>query len=215
MKRRRFLTLAGVAAGVAISSTSLQPPRQFAKDQLRGFLGSLRHPDPTTTGELDPFDLGVLMAVTTALLPDNIERTHYEDFFRWRAENLPGYQDLYSKFVAELEQQARQLGVLGFVERDSDIQMTLINKVIPKDEDRPGRVEELKRLAFDRDRWLFKEYIFNDILQLFARTDAVKMMGYQYWMGQKRGLETYRQPKVPPAKITSNVKVGSPLSIHG
>ncbi len=153
------------------------------------------------------------MAVTAVLLPANIERTHYEDFFRWRAANLPGYKDLYAKFVAELQQQSRKLGDRSFVDWESDTQMTLVNKVIPQGNDRPGRVGELKRLLFNREPWLFKEYIFNDILQLFARTDAVKMMGYQYWMGQKRGLEIYRQPKVPPAKITSNITVGRPLSI--
>ncbi|MBP0001949.1 MAG: hypothetical protein J7641_23650 [Cyanobacteria bacterium SID2] len=194
MKRRKFLIVAGVTAGVVVVSASIR--RRSIEKQLQNFYQGLRQPDPTPTGSIASSTLDILGAVTVALLPQDIELTHYQDFFRWRAENLAGFKDLYEKFAETLDQKASQKQNCEFAQCDRETSLSLIQNVLPpQSRARRGRLEEAQMLLFGRDRWLFQEHIINDIFQIFARTDALKAIGYKHWFGQPRGLEEYRRPR--------------------
>ena len=95
--RRRFLT---VLAGVALGGMTLWGLRPWTRGILARFSGryeSLTHPAlaRAATGALSARALQVLQAAVSTLVDTTVEMSHYVEYFTWRAENLPGYSQLY------------------------------------------------------------------------------------------------------------------------
>jgi hypothetical protein len=195
LSRRGFLKLAG---GVAVGAIAVLLAAQHAKAWLRAplralyaRLGSPRLED-APTGPLSAEALNTLLAATTALAGVPVQLAHYEDFFRWRAEHLRGYQILYEQFAAALARRARRSVGCDFVACHRQMQQKVL-------EERPQlrrgdtRWHGVRVAVLEREWLRFNRYIVHDILLLFLRTDAWTALGYEAWPGTPRGLERYTQ----------------------
>ena len=195
MSRRRFLRLSVVGAvGATTMLLAAYSAEAWLRAPLRALYARLRSPglEDAPTGPLSVEALSALLAATTALAGVPVQLAHYEDFFRWRAEHLPGYKALYEQFAAALARRARRSVGCAFVGCSRQMQQNIL-------EERPqlrggdgmwlkARVDVLER------EWLrFYQYIVRDILLLFLRTDAWISLGYEAWPGTPRGLERYTQ----------------------
>ena len=102
MKRRKFLIIFGATTVTSVGLGLFSQP--LWKNLSSNLDKSLKLKIPNApTGSLQPNTIKTLMAVTESLLQDNrIEKTHYQNFFSWTAENLSGYKDLYEKFVVKV-----------------------------------------------------------------------------------------------------------------
>jgi hypothetical protein len=133
-----------------------------------------------------------LLMATRALAGVSVQIEHYEDFFRWRAENLRGYKALYEQFAATLDRRARRSVGCDFVDCSRQMQQKIFEKV-PQVRSANTRWDKMRVSVFERDWLLFDRYIVRDILLLFSRTDAWTLLGYEAWPGTPRGLHRYRQ----------------------
>ncbi|MGA7935841.1 MAG: hypothetical protein WCA35_19980 [Kovacikia sp.] len=179
--------------------------KQGIKNLWGGLDKSLTPQMPNTpTGSLQPSTVRTLMATTDSLLQDNrIEKSHYEQFFRWHAENLPGYKGLYEKFVMAVNQVAQKESNHDFADADLATQRRILDQVVMINTPRflPAKVNKLRVAALDKDRFYFNTFIVSKIFGLFARTDALILVGYESWRTQPRGLKNYR---LAPEKVKSD-----------
>jgi hypothetical protein len=137
------------------------------------------------------------MQTATARLVDTpVELSHYTRYFQWRAENLPGYRDIYERFAQTLDAAAKRASHTGFVECPAAVQLRVLQDTTTN----RGPIGALIRGMFDRTPLLFHKYIVREILTLFVRTDAWVLLGYEAWPGRPRGLERYTQPPEAPVK---------------
>jgi hypothetical protein len=133
----------------------------------------------------------VLLAATRAIAGTPIEIGHYEDYFRWRAENLRGYLSLYEKFRARADAAAQRRCGREFALCDSVQQRSILDQELLS-QPTASRFDTVRSSVFQRGRLIFEKYIFSEVLALFAATDAWKLLGYDGWPGTPRGLEAYR-----------------------
>src|SRR6185295_10486722 len=96
--RRRFFKVVGIAAGgVSIAGAfAYRHAKERAGDYYRRWV---ELPKEGEVGALDDATLTALMSATAALLVEDIEQDRYEDFFKWHAENAPGYKRIYERFA--------------------------------------------------------------------------------------------------------------------
>ena len=183
LSRRRFLTIASLIAGVsaagAVQRWGIGPLASLGAR----IYDALKNPGlrDATTGLLDVGALRALLATTEALVVAAVETSHYEDLFRWRAENLGGYRALYERFAAVVDRAAKEAGKPDFASCD----MKLRREILQRMKSRAYAV------VFERDELRFETYIFRQILVLFSRTDAWILLGYESWPGTPRGLQAY------------------------
>lgn len=150
-------------------------------------------------GTINQHVVKTLLAVTEHIIEYPIEEEHYKDYFRWRAENLKGYKNLYEQFTSSLDYTAKNLCNCDFIKCDKSKQHQIVKSIGPS-----GKFDKLKKRIF-KETWLSAErYIFSEVLSLFAITDAWLVIGYKTWPGQPRGLYEYTQPP-EFLKRTSNV----------
>jgi hypothetical protein len=144
------------------------------RGSLRGLLHQLADPalDKTAIGPLSGHAITTLLATTEAFLGSPVEKAHYEDFFRWHAETLPGYHALYERFAATVNQAARRAHGCDFAGCEVGMRQTILAPAF-----RAHRVESR-----------------------IAHTDAWRVAGYDAWPGIPRGLERYTQPHLGKAK---------------
>jgi hypothetical protein len=193
--RREFLRLSVIVAGGAIAALMAA---QSAKDWLlapfRGLYGRLLSPglQDAPTGPLSARALNALLMATRALVGVPVQIAHYEDFFRWRAENLRGYKALYEQFATALDRRARRSVGCDFIDCSRQMQQKILEKV-PEGRSASTRWDKVRVSVFERDWLLFDRYIVRDILLLFFRTDAWTLLGYEAWPGTPRGLDRYTQ----------------------
>lgn len=197
MKRRKFLIIFGVTATGTVLGTISMPLWKPGMKELWGNLDKSLEPKipNAPTGTLQPSTIRTLMATTESLLQDNrIEKSHYEQLFRWHAENLPGYKGLYEKFVMAVNQVAKKESNRDFADADLTTQRRILDQVVMIDTPRflPTKVNKLRLAALDKDRFYFYTFIVSKIFGLFARTDALMLVGYESWRTQPRGLKNYR-----------------------
>jgi hypothetical protein len=176
LSRRRLLLLC--SAALIGSGSALFARRPLYHAVLRP---GLPYAPPEVLRESE---LKTLLAAVQAFLGETRSSTHYEAFFRWRAENLPGYGALYRQFAAELDRAAETQE--RFVACPPEEQRRIVRRFAPRD------LARLRSSLFDRRQLRFTTYVVQEILALFARTDAWVRLGYESWPGVSRGLETYR-----------------------
>jgi hypothetical protein len=199
LSRRRFLRLSVV---VAVGAMTALIAAQYAKAWLlasfRALYVRLLAPglEDAPTGPLSAGALNTLLVMTEALAGVSLQIAHYEDFFRWRAENLRGYKALYEQFAAALDRRARRSVGCNFVDCSRQMQQKMLEE-LPQVRG-PNPVWHRVRVIVLEREWLrFERYIVDDILLLFLRTDAWTLLGYDAWPGTPRGLGRYTQAPSP------------------
>ena len=191
--RRRFLRLSLVVAGGAVTALMAA---QSAKDWLLTPFRMLYYRwlspglEDAPTGPLSARALNSLLVATRALAGVSVQIAHYEDLFRWRAENLRGYKALYEQFAIALDRRARRSAGCDFVDCSREMQQKILEKV-PQVRSANTRWDRVRVSVLERDWLLFDRSIVRDILLLFFRTDAWTSLGYEAWPGTPRGLDRY------------------------
>jgi hypothetical protein len=195
LSRRRFLKL---AVGVAVGAIAVLLAARYAKARLRAPLRALyarlRSPrlEDAPTGPLSAEALNTLLAATAALAGVPVQLAHYEDFFRWRAEHLRGYKNLYEQFAAGLARRAKRSIGCEFLACHRQMQQKVLAER-PRLRSGDTGWHSVRVAVLEREWLRFDRYIVHDILVLFLRTDAWTALGYEAWPGTPRGLERYRQ----------------------
>ena len=195
LSRRRFLRLSVVGAvGATTMLLAAYSAEAWLRAPLRALYARLRSPglEDAPTGPLSVEALNALLAATTALAGVPVQLAHYEDFFRWRAEHLPGYKALYEQFAAALASRARRSVGCAFVGCSRQMQQKILEER-PQLRGGDGRWHKARVAVLEREWVRFDQYIVRDILLLFLRTDAWISLGYEAWPGTPRGLERYTQ----------------------
>jgi hypothetical protein len=195
LSRRQFLGLSVVfAVGATTALMAAQNAKAWLLAPFRALYDRLLSPglEDAPTGPLSARALNALLVATRALAGVSVRIAHYEDFFRWRAENLRGYKALYEQFAAALDRRARRSVGCDFVDCSPQIQQRILEKV-PQLRSANTRWDKVRVSVLERDWLLFDRYIVRDILLLFCRTDAWTLLGYEAWPGTPRGLDRYTQ----------------------
>lgn len=183
---------------VAVGAVAILMAAHSAKARLlasfRALYARLLSPglEDAPTGPLSAGALNTLLVMTGALVGVPMQIAHYEDFFRWRAENLRGYKALYEQFAAALDRRARQSVGCDFVGCGRRMQQKVLEE-LPQVRSAQTRWHRVRVAVFEREWLRFDQYIVHDILLLFLRTDAWTSLGYEAWPGTPRGLERYTQ----------------------
>lgn len=159
---------------------------------------------PGPPGPLSDETVRTLTAAATALVGSEIDAARYEEFFRWRAEAIPGHRALYERFAATLDRLARRAAGRDFAGSEPGMRLELLRPAF-RVRTAHNRLDRLRIGVFHRSWVLFDHYIVRQIAVLFARTDAWRLAGYDAWPGTPRGLERYRMPpsSPPPAERSS------------
>ena len=168
--RRRFLGLTAlVAAGSITALMTAQSAKAWLMAPFRLFYHRLLSPTlgDAATGSLSAGTLNALLVVTRALLGVPVQIAHYEDFFRWRSENLRGYKTLYEQFAATLDVRARRSTGCDFVDCTLQMQEEILAN-LPQVSSAETRWDKVRVSVLERDWVLFDRYIVRDILLLFV-----------------------------------------------
>jgi hypothetical protein len=195
LPRRGFLKLSIVGAvGAMTALAAAQSATGWVLIPFRAISHRLLSPglEESPTGSLSPGALDTLLLATRALAGVPVQIAHYEDFFRWRAEHLPGYKALYEQFAAALDQRARRLVGCDFADCSQQMQQKVLEK-LPQVRSAATRWDKVRVAVLEREWLLFDQYIVRNILLLFYRTDAWTLLGYEAWPGTPRGLDRYTQ----------------------
>ena len=195
LSRRRFLRLSVVIVVGAITVLmAAQSAKAWLLAQFRALYARLLSPEleDAPTGPLSAGALNVLLVTTGALAGVPVQIAHYEDFFRWRAENVRGYKTLYEQFAAALDRRARRSVGCDFVDCSRQMQQKMLEE-LPQVRSADTRWHRVRVAVLEREWLRFDQYIVHDILLLFLRTDAWIMLGYEAWPGTPRGLDRYTQ----------------------
>src|SRR5262245_46153775 len=132
LSRRRFLRLSiGIAVGAITVLLAAQSAKAWLLAPFRALYARLLSPglEDAPTGPLSVRALNTLLATTGALAGMPVQIAHYEDFFRWRAENLRGYKTLYEQFAAALDRRARQSVGGDFVNCSRQMQQKMLEEL--------------------------------------------------------------------------------------
>lgn len=182
----------GAAARTALSRVGLLEPLKRAFHRL-----VVPVPGTQPPGPLNEEVAKTLLAAAEALTGAAIDRDHYERFFRWRAEHLPGHRALYERFTAIVHQAAKRSRGCAFAKCENAARLEILQPAF-RVRAAEGRISRLRAGVLQREWVLFDIYIVREIVLLFARTDAWRLAGYESWPATPRGLERYRilQPRV-------------------
>jgi hypothetical protein len=195
LSRRGFLRLSVVVAvGAVAVLLAAQRTKGWLLAPFRALYSRLLSPglEDAPTGPLSAGVLNTLLLATQALAGVPVQLAHYEEFFRWRAENLRGNKALYERFAAALDRHARQSVGCDFADCSRQMQQKMLAKVSHV-RSANTRWQRVRVAVLEREWLLFDHYIVRDILLLFSRTDAWTALGYEAWPGTPRGLDQYTQ----------------------
>jgi hypothetical protein len=205
VSRRAFLRLSVIVAGGAITAlTAAQSAKTCLLAPFRAFYHRLLSPalEDAATGPLSARTRNALLGVTGALLGMPVQIAHYEDFFRWRSENLRGYKTLYEQFAAALDLRARRSAGCNFVDCNLQMQQKILAN-LPQVSSAETRWDKVRVSVLERDWVLFDRYIVREILLLFSKTDSWTLLGYEAWPGTPRGLDRYTQAPTNASHVQS------------
>ena len=175
VSRRRFLywTSGGVAS-LAAAFASIR-----ALSRLRA-PGTPEEP----SGALSAAALDVLLALPDALVDHDVERSHYESYYRFSAETLTGYRTIYERFAGDADAVAKRRFGKRFSEASRAERRTVL------------RALRIPRNRFSQPFWLFNpwpvryhHYIIVETLEMYDDTDAWIALGYGAWPGMPRTLD--------------------------
>ena len=148
--------------------------------------------DASAPGSLGDGALSTLVAATRTVIGRAIETSHYAEYFRWRAEHLPGYRALYERFAARIDRDARRAAHRPFAACGPSDRARLLHPAARARE--PRSVLDRAWMAAAGRPWAaYNRFIFDEALALFAGTDAWVLTGYDGWPGTPRGLDRYRR----------------------
>lgn len=197
ISRRNFIKLlagaTAAAAGIGVPAILYLTQEDDEKEDTAS-----QSATPTPSPKLPPDMSDIipsLMAATEALFINyDIEPTHYEAFFRYRAASADGYLALYEHFVSTLDSDAQNMNQSTFLDSDTTTQRTILdaglNHIINNDfQDASGNI------LTDAPTWEhYARFFLREALTLFMFTDAWIAIGYDGWPGRARGLDLYRKP---------------------
>jgi len=195
LSRRGFLRLVmGVAVGAITVLLAAQSAKAWLLATFRALYARLLSPglEDAPAGPLSAGALNTLLVATRALAGVPVQIAHYEDFFRWRAENLRGHKALYEQFAAALNHRARRAVGDNFADCSRQTQQKILEE-LPQVRSAGTRWYRVRVAVLERDWVRFDQYIIRNILLLFCRTDAWTLLGYEAWPGTPRGLDRYTQ----------------------
>lgn len=193
--RRQFLRAAAVVSvgsGLAVWAVrSRDRLRPWARHWYRRAV----HPEMVggAPGELSESTLATLLAASAVAIGFEVDMAKYADFFRWRAANLPGYRDLYEEFAQRADSVSLRRGDVAFASAPADLRQAVLAAVFATARTAQSRLDRLVAGAFQRHRLRLRDRTVGEALLLFARTDALVLLGYDGWPGAARGLESYTQ----------------------
>ncbi|HET7263480.1 MAG TPA: hypothetical protein VFL28_02340 [bacterium] len=191
MRARRRVsrrTLLGAAAGVcAVAAAGMW--RWLDESRGPGWTPSL---DASAPGPLGEGTASTLVAAARTVIGRAIEPSHYAEYFRWRAEHLPGYRALYERFASRLDRDARRAARCPFAACGTSDRERLLR---PASRARaPRSALDLAWMAAGGRAWAaYDRFVLDEALALFADTDAWVLSGYEGWPGTPRGLDRYRR----------------------
>lgn len=185
LSRRTLLgAIAAVCAGAVLG----------ARRRLYGPEGPPWTPalDGTAPGPIGERTLATLVAAAKTAVGRPVEASHYGEYFRWRAEHLPGYRTLYDRFGAQLDHDARRAVRCPFAECNPADRTRMLRAA---DRARaPRTIADRAWLLTGGRAWVaYDTFILGEALALFADTDAWVLLGYDGWPGRPRGLDRYRR----------------------
>lgn len=192
ISRRTFVkVLVPAVGGLAVGGAAVLT--LVSRDTLRQLYRTRLEPslESAPPGPITPDTLQTLRAFTEALLDEAITWSRYENFFRWRAEHLPGHRRLYERLADELNRGAQQALGQPFVACSRAQRIVLVRPVLEADLDDWDRAIAL---ILHRDWLRFNRHIVEPLFTLFAYHDAWLRLGYEHPPGLPRGLEAYQQP---------------------
>jgi hypothetical protein len=146
---------------------------------------------PSPPGALDDDTARTLRAAAEALVGEAGRDERYAAPFRWRAAHLPGYLELYRRFSRFVDTGGSRFVSLSAAER-----RRRLGRRFPG-----GRLRHLLTGWAAPERMRMRRNVIEEILAVYAATDAWSDLGYQTWPGAVRGLEAYREP--PPGARTA------------
>ena len=207
LSRRELLQMTAAATGVlAAAGTGAWWFRDDLHRRARRLYHRLADPPlpPSPPGGLDDETVHTLRAAAEALVGEAGRQDRYLSPFRWRAAHLPGHRELYRRFTRRVDRWARGDDVTVGVRTGSATGRTSPFASLPAAERRRllhrrfpgGRLRHVLLGWRDADRMRMRRYVVQEILALYAATDAWTDLGYESWPGAVRGLDLYREP--PP-----------------
>ena len=142
-----------VAVGAITVLLAAQSARGWLLAPLRALYSRLLSPglEDAPTGPLPAEPLGTLLLATRALAGVPVRLAHYEEFFRWRAENLRGHKALYEQFAAALDRRTRRLVRCDFVDCSRQMQQKMLEEL--RDSGSPATASLVTDPAAQRVLW--------------------------------------------------------------
>jgi len=188
--RRTFLRLlVAVGGATTLGLLGLWRWKSWALNATKAWYYRLLSPglEDGSAGMLDASVARALVASTEALVDSPIDTSRYEEFFRWRAANVPGYRNLYEKFAVAIDAAAGRAGGGDFADHAIEARRNILARLLPSEE----RYAQLLSAIVRADHVRFDRYIVGEVIELFNNTDAWTLLGYDGWPGSARGLERY------------------------
>ncbi|HLJ58823.1 MAG TPA: hypothetical protein VKZ50_03740 [bacterium] len=186
LSRRRFLGI-----GLLLSATAASLGAWRVLDIVRR-----RPPEPALgdapTGTLAASTVATLVAAAQAVTGYPVEPSHYEEYYRWRAQHLRGYFALYERFAGAVDRDAIRSAGRPFVACAAAVRARILARAVRSRH--PATVVDRLRVDMLDAEWpTFDRFVLGETLALFARTDAWVALGYHGWPGVPRGLDRYRR----------------------
>ena len=181
-------TLLGAAAGACVAA-ALGVWRWLDKPGGLAWTPAL---EATAPGAVTDATLATLVAAARTVIGRPVEPSHYAEYFRWRAEHLPGYRTVYERFAARVDRDARRTAGCAFAGCSAAARARVLG---PASRARaPRSVVDVAWMAAGGRVWaVYDRFILDEALALFADTDAWVLTGYEGWPGTPRGLDRYRR----------------------
>ena len=178
MNRRRFLTLAGLLTLGVVAGAIGWRRRQLITWLARPGIAA------RPTGPLGAGVSATLLAAARTLLGEPITEANYQDFFTWRAANVPGHLAVYTGFARHLDAEARKSGAGRFASADLAVRRRILEALSPT-----KRWRRLTEGLLNRDALIWRQHVVREMMRLFARTDGWLRLGYDYAPGTPAGIE--------------------------
>jgi hypothetical protein len=148
--------------------------------------------ETTAPGPATAATLSTLVAAARTVIGKPIEPSHYIEYFRWRAEHLRGYRTLYARFASQVDHDARRTARCAFADCRGTVRARVLSAAARARD--PRSVLDVAWMAAGGRTWaVYDKFIFDEVLALFADTDAWVLVGYEGWPGTPRGLDRYRR----------------------
>jgi len=181
-------TLLGAAAGACAAAT-LGVWRWLYEPGRPAWTPAL---EATAAGPVTDATLSTLVAAARTVISRPIEPSHYAEYFRWRAEHLPGYRTLYERFAAQVDRAAQRTAGRAFAACGASDRARVLGPALRARD--PRSVVDVAWMAAGGRAWAaYDRFILDESLALFADTDAWVLTGYEGWPGTARGLDRYRR----------------------